>query len=108
MSRANVQTSVMSVTLSGLPSTIVPALSRVTETICATHRNHVIVLCPLHHIGRRAIVGRLLVAGPVSEHITQAQEDEDRQRQEDDGVNIHVVFAFWSAPAKGPAIERSL
>jgi len=38
VSRANVQTSVISVTLSGLPSTIVPALSRVTEIICDTKR----------------------------------------------------------------------
>src|SRR5882757_7524479 len=38
VSRANVQTSVISATLSGLPSTIVPALSRVTEIICDTKR----------------------------------------------------------------------
>src|SRR6478672_6682082 len=34
VSRANVQTSVISATLSGLPSTVVPVLSRVTEGIC--------------------------------------------------------------------------
>src|SRR5256714_15095620 len=38
VSRANVQTSVISATLSGLPSTIVPVLSRVTEIICDTKR----------------------------------------------------------------------
>src|SRR5215211_4332727 len=38
VSRANVQTSVISATLSGLPSTMVPALSRVTEIICDTKR----------------------------------------------------------------------
>src|SRR6202030_4760598 len=61
----------------------------------ARNRNHVVVLCALHHVARRAIIGRPLVSGALSEHITQAQEDEDRQRQEDDGVNIHVAFAFW-------------
>ena len=59
------------------------------------NRDHIIVLCPLHHVARSAIVGWPLVSGALSEHVTQAQEDEDRQRQEDDGVNIHVVFAFW-------------
>src|SRR6476659_6206912 len=63
------------------------------------HRNHVIVLRPLHHVARSAIVRRPLVSGALSENVAQTQEDEDRQRQEDDGVNIHVVFAFWSAPA---------
>jgi len=48
----------------------------------------------LHDVARSAIVGRPLVSGALSEDITQAQEDEDRQRQEDDGVNIHVAFAF--------------
>src|SRR5260370_17619165 len=38
VSWANVQTSVISATLSGLPSTMLPALSRVTEIICATKR----------------------------------------------------------------------
>ena len=38
MSRAKVQTSVTSVTLSGLPSTTAPVLSRVTEIICDTKR----------------------------------------------------------------------
>ena len=50
---------------------------------------------PLQHVARRAIVGRPLVSGALSEHVAQTQEDEDRQRQEDDGVNIHVAFAFW-------------
>src|ERR1700687_5759377 len=72
------------------------------------HRNDVIVLCPLHHVARSAIIRRPLVSGALSEDITQTQEDEDRQRQEDDGINIHVAFAFWSAPATGPAVERSL
>src|SRR5215207_2353905 len=35
VSRANVQTSVISATLSGLTSTMAPVLSRVTEIICA-------------------------------------------------------------------------
>src|SRR5882672_139373 len=38
VSRANVQTSVISATLSGLPSTMLPVLSRVTEIICDTKR----------------------------------------------------------------------
>src|SRR5882757_1277483 len=38
VSRANVQTSVISATFSGLPSTMLPALSRVTEIICDTKR----------------------------------------------------------------------
>src|SRR6185295_10691312 len=38
VSRANVQTSVISATLSGLPSTMAPVLSRVTEIICDTKR----------------------------------------------------------------------
>jgi len=75
----------------------------------AGHRNHLVVLLrPLHDVARRAIVRRPFASGALSEHIAQSQEDEDRQRQEDDGVNIHVVFAFWSAPARAPAVERSL
>jgi len=58
------------------------------------NRDHIIVLRPLRDVARGAIVGRPLVSGALSEDITQAQEDEDRQRQEDDGVNIHVAFAF--------------
>src|ERR1700682_3674903 len=73
------------------------------------HRNDVIVLCPLHHVARSAIVRRPLVSGALSEDITQTQEDEDRQRQEDDGINIHVAFRFLIlTPATGPAVERSL
>ena len=74
----------------------------------ARHRNDIIVLRPLHHVARGAIVGRPLVSGALSEHVTQAQKNKDRQRQEDDGVNIHVAFAFWSAPATSPAVERSI
>src|ERR1700716_720816 len=71
----------------------------------ARHRNHVVVLCPLHHVARSAVERRPFVSGALSEHIAQTQEDEDRQRQEDDGINNHVAFAFWSAPARGPAVE---
>ena len=38
MSRAKVQMSVMSATVSALPSTMLPALSRVAEIICETKR----------------------------------------------------------------------
>lgn len=33
--------------------------------------------------------------GALSEDAAQVQEDKDRQRQKDDGVKIHVVFALW-------------
>jgi hypothetical protein len=58
------------------------------------HRNNLVVLWALHHVARRAIIRRPLVSGALPEDIAQTQEDEDRQRQEDDGVNIHVAFAF--------------
>ena len=61
----------------------------------ARHRHDVVVLRPLHDIRRGAIIGRPFASGALSEDAAQAQEDEDGQRQEDDGVNIHVVFAFW-------------
>ena len=57
-------------------------------------RNHIIVLRTLHDVARRAIIRGPLIPGALSEDIAQAQENEDRQRQEDDGVNIHVAFAF--------------
>ncbi|MCK7472901.1 MAG: hypothetical protein MZV49_04105 [Rhodopseudomonas palustris] len=38
----------------------------------------------------------------MSEHIAQTQEDKHRKREEDDGVNIHVAFTFWSRPALRP------
>ena len=60
------------------------------------HRNDVaVVLRPLNDVRRGAIIGRPFAPGALSEDAAQAQKDEDRQRQEDDGVNIHVVFAFW-------------
>ncbi len=34
--------------------------------------------------------GRPLAAGALAEHAAQAEEDEHRKRQEDDGVDIHV------------------
>ena len=62
----------------------------------AGHRNDVvIVLRTLQNVRRGAIIGRPFASGALSEDAAQAQENEDRQRQEDDGVNIHVVFAFW-------------
>jgi len=60
----------------------------------ARNRDHRIVRSSLHHIARGAIIGRSLASGALPEDVTQAQEDEDGQRQEDDGVNIHVAFAF--------------
>ena len=71
----------------------------------ARHRNDIVVLGTLHDIGGGAIIGRPLAPGALSQDTAQAQENEDRQRQEDDGVDIHVVFAFWFAPATGPAVQ---
>ena len=50
--------------------------------------------CALHDVARGAVIGRPFAPGALSEDAAQAQENEDRQRQEDDGVDIHVVFAF--------------
>jgi hypothetical protein len=61
----------------------------------ARQRNHFTVRGPLHDVARRAIIRRSLASGALSEDVTQAKEDEDRQGQEDDGINIHVAFAFW-------------
>src|SRR5690606_30473659 len=47
-SREKVQTSVTSVTLSALPSTILPSLSRVAETICDTKRTTICALRPFN------------------------------------------------------------
>jgi len=55
-------------------------------------RYDIVVLRPLHDVARCAIVGWPLVSGPLSKDITQTQKDEDRQCQEDDGVNIHVAL----------------
>ena len=55
------------------------------------HRNDIVVLRPLHHVAGGAIVRRLLASRALSKDVAQTQEDEDRQRQEDDGVNIHVA-----------------
>ncbi|TDM82369.1 hypothetical protein CEE94_12440, partial [Lactobacillus crispatus] len=46
-------------------------------------------------------------SGALSENAAQAQEDKYGQRQEDDGVDIHVEFAFWSLPATGRTSKRS-
>ena len=61
----------------------------------AGHRHHIVLTA------RNCIAGgtrRLLAAGALAEDIAQPEKDEDREGQEDDGVNIHVVFAFWSMP----------
>ena len=41
--------------------------------------------------GGIGIVGRPLTAGALTEHAAQAEENEHRQRQEDDGVDIEHV-----------------
>jgi hypothetical protein len=58
------------------------------------YRNDVVVLCPMHNVARSPIIRWPFVSGALSEDVAQAQEDEDGERQEDDGVNIHVQFAF--------------
>lgn len=57
--------------------------------------NDVAVRCALNDIARRAVIGRPFVSGALSKDIPQAEEDEYGQRQEDNGINIHVEFAFW-------------
>src|SRR5258708_6754045 len=81
VSRANVQTSVMSATLSGLPSTIVPALSRVTEIICDTKgavagfRTHKFSLVDRHESRLRL----LLVLLAIPDHSLETLIDFGRQ-----------------------------
>ena len=60
----------------------------------ARDRNDGTVGCALHGVARGAVERWPLAAGALSEHVAQAQENEYGQRQEDDGVNIHVAFAF--------------
>ena len=49
-----------------------------------------------HRFARRiGIVRRPLPAGALAEHAAQSQEDEHRERQENDGVDVeHVSHAF--------------
>ncbi len=61
----------------------------------------------LHDVEGRTIIGRPLASRALPENAAQAQEDKYGQRQEDDGVDIHVDFAFWSLPATGRPSKRS-
>ena len=55
-----------------------------------------VILGPAHGIpGRVRIVRRPFAAGTLPENAAQLQENEDRKRQKDDGVNVeHVLLAF--------------
>src|SRR5262245_40166236 len=44
---------------------------------------------------------RPLAPGALSEDATQAQEDEDRQRQEDDRIDIHFASFSLLSPVNG-------
>jgi hypothetical protein len=57
--------------------------------------NDVAVGRTLHNVARRAVIGRPFVSGALSQNIPQTEEDEYGQGQEDNGINIHVEFAFW-------------
>ena len=70
-------------------------------------RHDVVVLAALHDVGSRTIIRRPLASRALSENAAQAQEDKYGQRQENDGVDIHVDFAFWSLPATGRPSKRS-
>jgi hypothetical protein len=48
----------------------------------------------VHDVARSTIIGRPFTPRALSEDTAQTEEDKDRQRQENDGVNIHVVFTF--------------
>ena len=58
------------------------------------HRNDAGVLGTVHDVARSTVIGRPFTSRALSEDTAQTEEDKDRQRQENDGVNIHVVFTF--------------
>ena len=52
------------------------------------------VLGAAQNLARGTVIRRTLTSGPLPENAAQTQENKDRQREENDGVNIHVVFTF--------------
>ena len=122
VSRANVQTSVISATLSGLPSTMVPALSRVTEIICDTKRT---VSCAVRsrsfgadQLGlvdrNEARLGLLLVLLAILDHGVEALIDLRRQQVAQraavaigEGQHDHLIGAA-RAGEEMPRIERGI
>ena len=44
-----------------------------------------------------------IATGSLAEHAAQPQEDEYRQRQKDDGVNVEHVYAFAAAAVRAAA-----
>ena len=63
-------------------------------------QGHDFVVCrAAHGVARRIrIIGRPLAAGALSQHAAKPQENEHRERQEDDGVDVeHVSLSFGGA-----------
>ena len=56
--------------------------------------NDVVVWGTPHRIARGAVERRPLAARPLSQHAAQPQKDEDRQRQEDDGVDVNTSYSL--------------
>ena len=65
-------------------------------TAPAGQRHDIVIGRTAHRVaGGIGVVRRPFATRALTQHTSQAEEDEHRQRQEDDGVNIHVEFAFW-------------
>ena len=61
----------------------------------AGQRDDIVVGAAHGVAGGIGIIGRPLAAGALAQHAAQAEENEHRQRQENDGVDVeHVALAF--------------
>jgi hypothetical protein len=69
--------------------------------------HHVVVGRAPHRVaGGVGIIGRPLAPGALTQHASQAQEDEHCQRQKDDGVDIeHVSHALGSRDGTAGSVE---
>ena len=87
--------------------------SAVSAAFCALSacaagkRDHVVVGRAAHRIARGiGIIRRPFPAGALAKHAAQAQEDEYRQRQKDDGADIeHVLHALGSRDGRNRGIS---
>jgi hypothetical protein len=76
-------------------------------TASAGQRHHIVIGRPAHRIaGGIGIIRRSFAARALAQHASQAQEDEHRQRQKDDGIDIeHVSHALDRREGTAGSVE---
>src|SRR5262249_42128312 len=75
----------------------------------AGKRHYVVIRGTPHVTGRIRVVGRPFPARALAQDAAQAQENEYRQRQKNDGVDIeHVLHALGSRGAAGSAASLQI